>query len=610
MKLLLLVVFLLLISTTHSQQQVDVLKISNVKFPLSKDPAASINAGYTKDITEFTCCYRILVDSYNDGYPIFLIAWHPDVEVKDSWIAEESSFFLEATNWLDSGHELDGFQAAFTMLFRNVPGGGKGNRSMPIWHHLSLPRFVEPGKWSHFCTSYSSTEHILHKYQDGHKVFSHFFTDEVESPLPNVMFDNVEIGHNFRGLFTDLNIYSSFFKEDDMKDWTSGCSQEGGDIFQWAPNKVNMIETENVKNVSFIKMDSTEVCPDPDKKFPREKPVKSTEGTEKKRFQPRTYKHDSFIGLVVEFIENNAMKDVEEAKDMCFRLNGELTTVPQTEEEEIVLTKIVRDYIMKKVSNNKTYLEKNDFKVQYWLAGETVEIAEDIFTSNREQAYSPSGESTYFHPITGVKLDPVKPLTRPDYSTNPMFKKLCMRCFDGINKRDPDALWWSNDQAWCLPTICSQLCPNSVICQFNEEPTFKLRGLCKDSLADTQYKLAEPEPFNTSSPLLYQDSLLYGEGVRGFVGPKGWVISHNSTDNKWRMSHYYYTDYTITMLAQNNLPFGRHKWRIENNICNEGKTSFETLQLSACPDGGFTCDDGKCLHISQRCNNIEVRILF
>ena len=61
------------------------------------------------------------------------------------------------------------------------------------------------------------------------------------------------------------------------------------------------------------------------------------------------------------------------------------------------------------------------------------------------------------------------------------------------------------------------------------------------------------------------------------------------------------------MIDKNNLPFGRHKWRLENNICNEGKTNLETLQLSSCPEGGFTCDDGKCLDISQRCNNIEVR---
>ena len=90
--------------------------------------------------------------------------------------------------------------------------------------------------------------------------------------------------------------------------------------------------------------------------------------------------------------------------------------------------------------------------------------------------------------------------------------------------------------------------------------------------------------------------------------PKGWVISRNKTDARWRMSHYYYTDLTLTMLDADALPVGRHKWLVENNVCNEGLTSPEELLISGCDDTQFTCDDGKCLDISQRCNNVEVFI--
>ena len=71
------------------------------------------------------------------------------------------------------------------------------------------------------------------------------------------------------------------------------------------------------------------------------------------------------------------------------------------------------------------------------------------------------------------------------------------------------------------------------------------------------------------------------------------------------MSHYFYTDLTFTMLDSDALPIGRHKWLIENNVCNEGETSAQELQISGCQEGKFTCDDGKCLEIFQRCNNIE-----
>ena len=93
---------------------------------------------------------------------------------------------------------------------------------------------------------------------------------------------------------------------------------------------------------------------------------------------------------------------------------------------------------------------------------------------------------------------------------------------------------------------------------------------------------------------------------RKYVGPKGWTIAYNTTDNQWVMSHYYYTDLTLTMLDPDVLPVGRHSWRVENNVCNQGQTNTMVLQISGCGEDQFTCDDGKCVQIHQRCNNIEV----
>ena len=51
------------------------------------------------------------------------------------------------------------------------------------------------------------------------------------------MFDNLSLGRNLRGLITDLNIYSAFFTEEDMKAWTTNCNHDDGDIFAWALKK-------------------------------------------------------------------------------------------------------------------------------------------------------------------------------------------------------------------------------------------------------------------------------------------------------------------------------------------------------------------------------------
>ena len=598
MRVQLIAIVLLCSRACQCEQQLDILKISTVPFPHSKHNAALISASYTQDIAEFTICYRVLVESYNDGsiYIFRALAIEPG-----------ESYFIETTPYL-SGLDMDGLQTSNNFLLRDIPDGGIGNRSWPIWHHGVLPRSMETGKWYHFCIAYSSKQHIMYKYQDGHKVFSYHYTDKVVRPFPPTMFDKLAVGENLRGLMTDVNIYSSFFTEKDMKAWTSSCNYDDGDIFAWAPKKVIINEANDGKNVSFIKLDQSEVCPDPNVMTQKQKTIESTEGNGKKKFQPKTKNHKTFVGLVLELIEHNELKDIEEAKDMCFRLNGELMTVPQNKEEEMIMRKIIDDFIMKKVSNNQTYLNENDFGMRWWLAGESKEEERDMYTSPRKQAYALNGITTYFHPITQIKLNPIQPMMRPDYSTNPKFRKQCVRCFNGPNTKTiwTNSFWWHNTP-WCLPTICKQKNNAGPICQFDEEPTFKLRGLCKDALMDTQYKLAEPEPLDLSKSTLYADRADRGKHIRGFVGPKGWVISRNKTNYKWMMTHYHYTDYTLTMMNKNSLPFGRHKWRIENNICNEGKTNLETLQLSACPEGGFTCDDGKCIDISQRCNNIEVR---
>ena len=157
--------------------------------------------------------------------------------------------------------------------------------------------------------------------------------------------------------------------------------------------------------------------------------------------------------------------------------------------------------------------------------------------------------------------------------------------------------WRDHKDSFCFNQKCIYTHKRSYICVFPEEPTFTIRGLCKDAVMDTQYKFAVHFP----------GSLRAGEeDTRSYVGPKGWVISHNKTDKRWRFSHYHYTGLSLTMLDTDDLPVGRHKWLVENNVCNEGETSSEQLLMSGCEEGQFTCDDGKCLEMFQRCNNIEV----
>ena len=58
---------LLYINQVQSQEQFQVLKMSNIPFPNSPTFAATAKPTYEKDVVDFTVCYRSLIDSYNDG---------------------------------------------------------------------------------------------------------------------------------------------------------------------------------------------------------------------------------------------------------------------------------------------------------------------------------------------------------------------------------------------------------------------------------------------------------------------------------------------------------------------------------------------------------------
>ena len=108
-------------------------------------------------------------------------------------------------------------------------------------------------------------------YQDGLKVFNFTYPDEKENPLPSTAFDQMRIVSNMRGFFTDLQIFSRFFKTDDMVAWTTSCSQSKGDIFSWDKTKLDTSQTTD-KNVTFLRFDLSEACPDPNKKVTMQQP--------------------------------------------------------------------------------------------------------------------------------------------------------------------------------------------------------------------------------------------------------------------------------------------------------------------------------------------------
>ena len=113
-------------------QQFEVLKISNVPFPSSSGYAAHTRTTNQKNISEYTLCYRHLVESYNDGLycPVNIGPWK----------------FAQRT-FSPGGGGVNGFTGSIISLWRNVAGGGLGNKNMPIGLWPLLPTDIDISNW-------------------------------------------------------------------------------------------------------------------------------------------------------------------------------------------------------------------------------------------------------------------------------------------------------------------------------------------------------------------------------------------------------------------------------------------------------------------------------
>ena len=165
--------------------QIDVLKISDVPFPTAysssstKLHAAEASGQIDTDISEFSVCYRMLIDYYNDE---LFMPFGANMHVSGpTW------YVLDRMCW-KCGRGSEGYQGGLLIITRNIRGDGLGTRifksKLPIYHSYNMARDIAISKWTHICYSYSSITQKLQMYQDGIKVFNFTFGDGKEDPLP------------------------------------------------------------------------------------------------------------------------------------------------------------------------------------------------------------------------------------------------------------------------------------------------------------------------------------------------------------------------------------------------------------------------------------------
>ena len=67
------------------------------------------------------------------------------------------------------------------------------------------------------------------------------------------------------------------------------------------------------------------------------------------------------------------------------------------------------------------------------------------------------------------------------------------------------------------------------------------------------------------------------------------------------------TSHAVTKTeAGKSMVLGKHLWKISNdsNSCYGGETYHRYLKMTGCLEGQFTCSDGQCISMNQRCDQI------
>ena len=127
-------------------------------------------------------------------------------------------------------------------------------------------------------------------------------------------------------------------------------------------------------------------------------------------------------------------------------------------------------------------------------------------------------------------------------------------------------------------------------CSFKNIPILRLRGLCKGSNINTHYSLKSID-----------DRVIYMGLTDTNIG-----FEQNQSKFKWTLTNIQGGTMGTTSAEHKSSILGQHTWKISNDSqnCFDGETYTTELKMSGCNRDQFTCRNGQCVGMEERCDQV------
>ena len=149
-----------------------------------------------------------------------------------------------------------------------------------------------------------------------------------------------------------------------------------------------------------------------------------------------------------------------------------------------------------------------------------------------------------------------------------------------------DKPWEYSWYEWeCITSEAS--CP----CSYPTQPLLKLRGVCSSSSIDNLFLLKQL-PTNTNFMII--------------LGQTTTRIDYNNTISRWILTDAVHGVTGSSRATKRSYLLGKHEWTISNDDyeCGKGRQYTNMLKLTGCAEDEFTCDDGQCIKMERRCDQV------